>query len=92
MITDAILDMIAKLVDLATSKMPDFTLPDGALVKIADALDTGSDWATGLNGWLDIDTLLQALAFVSLCFSTSAAIRATRIGASHLSGGGGSAA
>lgn len=94
-ITDEILKLLGHFVGLLKSAIPNgqsFRIPPDAMASITEWSEISSQYASGLDGWIQVSTLVAAGAFVMTSFTLHVALRAARMTASHLTGGGGSAA
>lgn len=96
MITKLLIDLVLGVPTWLLSQIPSLSLPaeitgtgDGSIV---GGITSAAAAAGSLNNWVPMGSVINALAFVLLCFGIALGVKLTRIIASFLTGGGGSAA
>lgn len=88
MITDALLAVVAWVVETVTGWMPTVPVP-AWLGTVGDGLDTAMSGASSMGAWLPVGLGVTVLSAVLLCVVLGFGIRVVRIIASFLTLGGG---
>lgn len=91
MITEAIIWVFSRLVAFLVGLLPTWTPPtwlDTVIGTLADAIG----YITMLNGWVPVQAIGTAVAFILACSLVAFGVKAGRMVLSVATGGGGSAA
>lgn len=91
MITELVLKFLGAVLTFVLGLFPSVPKP-AWWQSVADFISSAVGGLNGFANFLPVAAMKYALVFVLLCYTVGLAIRVIRIGASVLTGGGGSAA